>query len=44
MQKSTLESILIQIWPTIRRAINDIWFFFVRIIKSFIKVVLQELW
>lgn len=36
-------NILIQIWPTVRRVINDILFFFKRIIMSFINIVLDEI-
>lgn len=42
-ERSFWERLLIQIWPTIRRIINDVWFFLTRIIKSFIHIVLQEI-
>jgi hypothetical protein len=43
MQRSFWEKLLIQIWPTIRRIVNDTLFFIERIIKSFIRTVLQEI-
>jgi hypothetical protein len=35
--------ILIAIWPTIRRVINDSLFFLKKIIRSFINIVLDEI-
>ncbi|MGA2967969.1 MAG: hypothetical protein ABSD69_02265 [Candidatus Levyibacteriota bacterium] len=43
MERPTWQRILVQIWPTIRRIVNDILFFLERIIKSFIHTVLQEI-
>jgi len=42
-ERSFWERILIGIWPTVRRLINDAWFFLERIIKSFIRIVLEEI-
>jgi hypothetical protein len=41
--RSFWERLLIGIWPTIRRIVNDSWFFLERIIKSFIRIVLEEI-
>jgi hypothetical protein len=35
--------ILMQIWPTVRRIINDTLFFFKKIILSFINIVIDEI-
>lgn len=42
-ERSFWLNILIQIWPSIRRAINDILFFFKKIIRSFINTVINEI-
>jgi len=42
MERPLWQRILVQIWPTIRRVVNDVWFFFARIIRSFIRIVLEE--
>ncbi|MGA2911075.1 MAG: hypothetical protein ABSE17_00340 [Candidatus Levyibacteriota bacterium] len=41
-EKPFLLRILIQIWPTIRRVINDTLFFLETIIKSFIRTVSRQ--
>jgi cell shape-determining protein MreC len=43
MERNFWLRILIQIWPTIRRAINDVLSFVQRIIKAFIHIVLDEI-
>jgi hypothetical protein len=42
MERPFWQRVLIQVWPTIRKVINDILFLFEKIIKSFIKTLLGQ--
>lgn len=42
MERPAWQKILYEIWPTIRRVVNDTLFFFEKIIRSFIATVLKQ--